>query len=202
MPTTANEAQLIIAIAHKHFPDIHRLHDMFVELDDQVGRASENDSVKSSFAMFRLLIKSAYHRSRSSVDTVVELHDNRSLSNGEAEKTGGASGAAGVSGISEPVPAGPQLAAMAVWLTIVCVHHALIVGNLASVCVLPFMVPWYLALPVCSSVAWGVCSPMVCILTRWDNYYRRQLGRAEIRGFVGHHYVGPLRRLFNGRQPA
>jgi hypothetical protein len=58
MPTTNNEAETILKITTKYMP-LHRAVGCFRELDEKVGKLSDNDSVKQSFAMFRRLAEGA-----------------------------------------------------------------------------------------------------------------------------------------------
>ncbi len=54
MPTTQNEAERITRICLEHMPR-RTMKELFVRLDEEVGKPSDNDSVKQSFAMFRVL---------------------------------------------------------------------------------------------------------------------------------------------------
>ena len=52
MPTTMNEARKILEISQEYI-DVADLKELFTRLDAEVGKSSENDSVKQSFAMFK-----------------------------------------------------------------------------------------------------------------------------------------------------
>lgn len=52
MPTTMNEARKILEISREYI-DLVDLKELFDRLDAEVGKTSENDSVKQSFAMFK-----------------------------------------------------------------------------------------------------------------------------------------------------
>ena len=81
------------------------------------------------------------------------------------------------------------------WFLIWLFHHVLIFGNLASFVVAPFKAPWYLAFPACFAIIWVTCSPVNCALTKWENNIRRQLNWPEIRTFIGHNYLKPIRKF-------
>ncbi len=156
MPTTQEEAAMIVGISQKYLP-LERLKMLLIELDEQVGKKSENDSVQQSFAMFRELVEHASH----------------------ALKTP-----------DQPNPNSPTwLAAFsAIWVF----HTFLILGNIASLFVTPFMAPWYLAFPACFAIVWTVCSSANCAITDWENTVRAKLGWKPIRSFVGHYYMKPI----------
>jgi hypothetical protein len=82
------------------------------------------------------------------------------------------------------------------WAAIWLFHSALVGANAAAFCVAPFYAPWYLAFPACFAIIWSVCSRAECPITAWENDVRRALGWPLVRGFVGHYYVRPLRRLW------
>lgn len=52
MPTTMHEARKILEISQEYI-DLADLKELFTRLDAEVGKTSENDSVKQSFAMFK-----------------------------------------------------------------------------------------------------------------------------------------------------
>ncbi len=79
--------------------------------------------------------------------------------------------------------------------SLVSFHMFIIVGNIAAVFVLPFYAPWYIALPITALIINLTFSPSVgCPLTMLENRIRRSLGMREIRTFVGHYVVWPVKR--------
>jgi len=89
-----------------------------------------------------------------------------------------------------------RTALLTYWAFIWLFHSFLIFGNLASFVVAPFNGPWYLAFPACFAIIWVTCSPADCAITNWENTVREKLGWPRIRGFIGHYYVKPVRRLY------
>lgn len=80
-------------------------------------------------------------------------------------------------------------------LIVIIVGHALvIVGNIVSIFVLPFCAPWYVALPIISLLINLMFGPTDCPLTRLENRVRRRVGMKEIKYFVGHYFIWPLKK--------
>jgi hypothetical protein len=84
---------------------------------------------------------------------------------------------------------------------IVVIHFVFVVGDVAAMFVLPFMTPWYVWIPL---ETWLVNTTLgktlVCPVTEYENYLRRNLGMPEIRGFIKHYFVKPYircRKNFN-----
>ena len=79
--------------------------------------------------------------------------------------------------------------------SLVSFHMFVVVGNISAAFVLPFYAPWYIALPITALIVNLTFSPGVqCPLTRLENRIRRSLGMKEIRTFVGHYVVWPVKR--------
>jgi hypothetical protein len=57
LPTTQEEAVKIVEISQRFMP-IEKLADLYVKLDEEVGKKSENDSLKTSLHMMRALMES------------------------------------------------------------------------------------------------------------------------------------------------
>ena len=73
---------------------------------------------------------------------------------------------------------------------LVPVHMVVVLSNMVALCVLPFMEPWYVALPLCSFLVLLSCSRDQCPFTRFENKLRRKLGLTPIHGFIGHYLLG------------
>lgn len=78
---------------------------------------------------------------------------------------------------------------------VVTIHLSVIFGNLLAMTVLPFITPWYIYLPLVSLLVNLLFAPVPCPLTRMENKIRRKLGMKEIRYFVGHYVIWPIKRL-------
>ena len=77
------------------------------------------------------------------------------------------------------------------FLVVVAVAHLLVViGNSISFFILPFMVEWYIALPLDSFILWVTFSPGAsCPLTKLENKIRRRLELEPIGGFIKHYLI-------------
>ena len=77
------------------------------------------------------------------------------------------------------------------FLVVVAVAHLLVViGNSISFFILPFMVEWYIALPLDSFILWVTFSPGAsCPLTNLENKIRRRLELEPIGGFIKHYLI-------------
>lgn len=81
-------------------------------------------------------------------------------------------------------------------LAVISLHTFVVCGNILAFFVLPFAAAWWVALPLCSLIFFITLNrKLECPLTAVENHLRRQLGRPSIRGFVGHYFVKPWRRL-------
>ena len=55
--------------------------------------------------------------------------------------------------------------------------------------------PFYIALPICAWIMHLTFSRVLdCPWTRFENYYRRKCGKPEIKTFIGHYIVKPMRK--------
>lgn len=77
---------------------------------------------------------------------------------------------------------------------LVILHLTLIIGNALSFFILPFTVPWYVAMPLCTFIVWVTFTHMECPATTVENWLRSKLGMKKIGGFIGHYIVRPVRR--------
>lgn len=83
---------------------------------------------------------------------------------------------------------------------LVTAHAAIIVGNIAALFVLPFMAPWYVSIPLMSWLANLMFTAQPCPLTKLEDRYRRHLGLPEVKHFMGHYFVWPLKKKFRARK--
>ena len=100
----------------------------------------------------------------------------------------------GKSALAKTEPYGP-LWLWAAFYTLVFVHGCLVIGIIFSFFILPFMAPWYLALPLCTFIWFFSTSQFNCKSTEAENHLRVRLGMKRIGGFVGHYFVRPLKVL-------
>jgi len=78
--------------------------------------------------------------------------------------------------------------------TVVTTHLIVIIGNLVSILLLPVFMPWYVALPLMSLLINLLFAPVPCPLTKLENKIRKELEMKEIKHFVGHYLVWPIKR--------
>ena len=86
-----------------------------------------------------------------------------------------------------------------VFRAVVTAHLAIIVGNLVALFCLPFLTPWYIALPIETVLVNLMFSSVPCPLTRLESKLRQQLGMPEIKHFVGYYIVWPIREWWHAR---
>ena len=79
-------------------------------------------------------------------------------------------------------------------------HTVIVVLNLAILFIIPFLEPWYVALPIETLIVNLMFSPISCPLTRLESRIRISLGMPEIKHFVGHYFVHPLRKAWRKRK--
>ena len=82
------------------------------------------------------------------------------------------------------------------WLLLVAFHMFIIIGNALAFFSVPFLTPWYIAIPICSFIFLITFSKEIkCPLTNWENNIRIKLGKKRIGGFVGDYFIKPIRKL-------
>lgn len=89
------------------------------------------------------------------------------------------------------------------WLALVAFiatcHLLVVLGNVCAFFLLPFLVPWYVALPCCSAIIYlGLTHSGECPLTTWENSARVKAGLPLVHGFLGHYLIRPVRRWWRG----
>jgi len=79
---------------------------------------------------------------------------------------------------------------------LVITHIVLVIAVLASFFILPFLAPWYIALP-CMTFVWFFSTTKVdCQLTNLENIMRKRLGMKRIGGFVGFYFLKPTKLMY------
>ena len=82
--------------------------------------------------------------------------------------------------------------------TIIVLHFALLLGNCISFFLLPFLAPWYIAMPVMSFIVTLAFNRSPCPITLLEDYIRwNKLGKPKIKKFIKYYIVDPIRK-FNG----
>lgn len=91
-----------------------------------------------------------------------------------------------------------------IWLwtafySLVILHIILVIMVFISFFVLPFLSPWYIAIP-CMTFIWFFSTTRVdCQLTNLENFMRKKLGLKKIGGFVGHYFFKPVKILWHNK---
>jgi len=75
------------------------------------------------------------------------------------------------------------------WILLVIVHAVIILANAASFFFLPFLAPWYIALPCCTMIGRVLFTSIKCPLTVLENKLRTKLGMPQIDRFVSHYFL-------------
>ena len=79
-------------------------------------------------------------------------------------------------------------------LLIQALHWIFLILMAASVPLVIICEPFYIALPICAWIMHLTFSRVLdCPWTRFENYYRRKCGKSEIKTFIGHYIVKPMR---------
>lgn len=142
-----DEAQKIITLSQKHL-SLEKTKELFIALDEEVGKTSSNQSVKELLEAARLIV--------------------------------------------DP----PLIVPFYLWFAfvgLVVVHMLLVIGIVASFFILPFYMPWYVALPTMVFIWFFSTSKIDCKLTNLENDIRVKLGMKRIGGFVGNYVLKPAR---------
>jgi hypothetical protein len=177
MPTTLQETQQIVAICARHGVSAEQLGKIAVDLDEEVGRRTDNASVRDSFKLLRSLTAP----SPAILAAPPELEP-----------------AAVVLTPLDPwelwqhwLKRGVLLGLFGLlWLA----HMALVAANAAALWVLIERTDWWLWLPLGFCMVTAMSTPVKCPLVRLENCLRRQLGWPEINYFVGYYLYWPARK--------
>lgn len=79
-------------------------------------------------------------------------------------------------------------------LVVVIVAHAAVIGaNVAAIFCVWHHAPWPIALPIDTFLLGLLFTRVECPATNLENRLRRALGLREIKGFVGHYFIWPVR---------
>ena len=82
------------------------------------------------------------------------------------------------------------------WFLILALHLFVVIGNAIAFFIVPFLTPWYIAIPICSFICLVSFSKDIkCPLTNWENEVRIRIGKKRIGGFIGHYIVKPIRKF-------
>ena len=76
-----------------------------------------------------------------------------------------------------------------IWLLLVGLHSAIIFANAAAFFFLPFLTPWYIAVPCCTIIGRVLFTDVRCPLTVLENRLRKKLGMPQIDKFVSHYFL-------------
>jgi len=79
------------------------------------------------------------------------------------------------------------------FFSLVVVHYILVVAEIASFFLLPFLTDWYIALPLMTLLFAFITSRSDCQLTNLENWMRVRLGKKRIGGFVGNYFIRPVK---------
>ena len=150
MPITQGEATKIVAVSQEYLP-LDRLKELFGRLDEEVGKKSEDESLKELLKTIRHLVD-------------------------------------------------PPLSHAPWWLwssfyALVVTHYVLVLSVGLAFVLLPFLAPWYIALPLMTFIVFFASNRVECQLTNLENIIRKRLGLRRISGFIGHYMIKPLRKI-------
>jgi len=97
--------------------------------------------------------------------------------------------------VDKPLPP-PPMWLWTAFYSLVVLHIILVLMVIISFFVLPFLSPWYIAVP-CMTFIWFFSTTKVdCQLTNLENVMRKKLGLKRIGGFVGHYFLKPVKILY------
>ncbi len=182
MPTTQEEAAHITRISLEYMtPDTACT--LYTRLDEEVGKFTDNDSLKKSLAMMRQLMThvAAQHAAKKELETLGLSQIDPPPLKPIIEHV-----------FKDPIP--PSKLLWANFYALVVVHLALVLGIVTSFFVLPFRQPLEVALPLMVFIFFYSTNKIECPLTNWENRLRKKLGMKVIGGFVGHYFKRPIYR--------
>ncbi len=79
---------------------------------------------------------------------------------------------------------------------VIAFHFFVVIINLISFFILPFLEPLYVAVPCMSAIVMlSTLKTYVCPLTALENSIRESLSLPIVHGWMGHYLVRPMRRF-------
>lgn len=204
MPTTQDEARRIITICRKYL-SAPCLISMAVELDEQVGSRTENESLRVTLAMLRQgsesLCASTTGTDGQAVEGVLHSIEQQHVRADPAHPL-----TPPRARLWQP-PGDPPAGAVIwclLWLVLVIGHFVLLGCMAAAALILPWgSAPWYVALPAIVYIVNLLFTRDPCPLTLLENFFRGRMGWALLSGgFVGHYLVKPVRKWWTPRSPS
>lgn len=151
MCSLQEEATRIVSLVQNFVPQ-EKATELFIKLDEEIGKKSENEITKQFLSTLRNIV-------------------------------------------DKPLPPPPKWLWTAFY-SLVTLHIILVIMVVVSFFVLPFLAPWYVAIP-CMTFIWFFSTTRVdCQLTNLENYIRRKLGLKKIGGFVGFYFLKPAKSVW------
>lgn len=89
------------------------------------------------------------------------------------------------------------------WRFVVLCHLLLVIANFIAFFIIPYywyqnLISIYVAVPLCTFIVWLICSPIPCILTRWELSLRNFVGLPPLNGgFVKHYVINTIKTLID-----
>lgn len=78
---------------------------------------------------------------------------------------------------------------------VILLHFVLLIGNCIAFLILPFLTPWYVAMPVMSFIVTLGFNTSPCPITLLEDYIRwNKLGKPKIKKFIKYYIVDPIRK--------
>lgn len=72
-------------------------------------------------------------------------------------------------------------------------HLYVVITNIIAFFILPFLCKFYVSCPLMTFIVFVSFSRQPCPITNLENAIRRKLGMREIKGFIGHYLINPLK---------
>jgi|3_EtaG_2_1085321.scaffolds.fasta_scaffold105684_1 hypothetical protein len=79
-------------------------------------------------------------------------------------------------------------------ISLVVFHFVIILGNLLAIFLLPFLTPWYVAIPLISLIINLNFTPTKCPLTMLEDSLRRSMKMPEVKLFIRYYIILPYRK--------
>lgn len=85
-----------------------------------------------------------------------------------------------------------------IWRLIAAIHFVFVIGNIASIFILPFYVPWFIFIPLITFEINLIFNRAFasCPITSLENKIRTKLDKPIIKSFLGHYVFWPVRRFY------
>jgi hypothetical protein len=194
MPTTQQEAAKVLEICQRHKLTVQQMIGIFTDLNEEVGKPSENDSVKVTMGMLADGINVMYPLRQDELPVPAQMPVHRITEINLPDKPQGLSEFPGDYGEDcFEIKLSDGLIGL-----VVVLHTLYGLGMLAGAAFCIGYQPWYITVLFVSFIAFMMSKEGQCLCTRLENNLRAKSGYPAVDSFYDHYYFRPAWKWLTG----